>query len=133
MHIFIPSGAKYDYEQARQFSYLICTLINTQLPNITSIERAPSKRSGKVYLDFLQNSQGKTMAAPYSLRPLANAPVSTPLIWDEVKPGLRPEQFTINSILQRLDHYGDLWQPVLGPGIDMKYYLGKLGVLLKIA
>ena len=60
------------------------------------------------------------MASAYSVRPRAHATVSTPLEWDEVKPGLRPKQFTIQTIFKRLEKVGDLFIGVLGRGIDMK-------------
>ena len=120
MHIYVPLGARYTYEQTRQFATIICTIVNNTLPTITSLQRLPERRKGKVYLDFLQNTKGKTMAAPYSLRPHKGAPVSTPLLWDEVRHGIYPHDFTLREIPHRLERYGDLWKPVLGKGIDMK-------------
>jgi bifunctional non-homologous end joining protein LigD len=126
MHIFVPLGALYSYSQAREFSALICTIVNGMEPSITSMERPPERRRRKVYLDFLQNIKGKTMASVYSLRPRPGAPVSTPLNWEEVKAGLNPQQFTREEVMHRLAKYGDLWKPVLGDGIDMKKYLSSL-------
>lgn len=123
MHIAIPlrgsRGAKYAYEKVRLFAEIIVRRIHAQIPAITSLERHPAKRKNKVYLDYLQNSQGQTLAAPYSLRPWPGATVSTPLKWIEVKPGLNPSKFNIETIFARLKRYGDLWKPVLGKGIDM--------------
>jgi bifunctional non-homologous end joining protein LigD len=102
MHIYIPLEAKYEYEIARNFAHLICKLVNNKIPKITSLERNPSKRKHKVYLDYLQNRQGQTLAAPYSVRPRREAPVSTPLKWDELKKSLYPEQFTIVNLHKRL-------------------------------
>ncbi len=90
LHIFVPLGARYTYDQVKQFANDICRMINQELPELTSLERAPKKRVGKVYLDYLRNTLGQTMAAPYSLRPKPGAPVSTPLHWHEVEPGLEP-------------------------------------------
>ena len=129
IHIFVPLGAIYTYAQARQFSALICSLVNSRLPLITSLERLPQKRKGRVYLDFLQNTKGKTMACAYSLRPRPGAPVSAPLKWEEVRRGLHPSQFTTNVIRDRLERYGDLWEPLLGKGIDMKKYLNILAYI----
>jgi bifunctional non-homologous end joining protein LigD len=107
LHINVPLGTLYTYEQARQFSMLICTLVNRHLPKITSMERMPEKRVGKVYLDYLQNIKGKTMAAPYCLRPKAGAPVSTPLLWEELRDNLRIENFTMHTIVDRLEAIGE--------------------------
>jgi bifunctional non-homologous end joining protein LigD len=79
----------------------------------------PEKRQHRIYLDFLQNRSGQTLAAPYSLRPTPDATVSTPLHWDEVKKGLKPTDFTIKNTIKRLNQVGDLWQPVLEKGIDL--------------
>ena len=124
LHVYIPLGAKYTYEQSRNFAYLIATMINHQLPDITSIKRPPSQRQGKVYLDYLQNRHGQTLVAPYSVRPLPQAPVSTPLLWKEVTKKLRPEQFTIKNIPARLKNAGDPWKlmqekTMRGKGIDL--------------
>lgn len=126
LHVYIPLGAKYTYNQAKDFSHLIALLVNRRLPKITSVERLPKKRQKKVYLDFLQNRKGQTLAAPYSLRPKPGAPVATPLEWREVKKGLRPSDFNIENIFTRLRKKGDLFKPVLGRGIDLKKALTAL-------
>lgn len=119
LHIAIPMGAKYAYEEVRLFAEIIARRIHAQIPDITSLERHPAKRKNRVYLDYHQNGRGQTLAAPYSLRPWPGATVSTPLKWSEVKAGLHPSKFTIKTIFPRLKKYGDLWKPVLGKGIDM--------------
>lgn len=129
LHLFIPVGTRYTFEQVRQFSLLICTLVNNRLPAITSLERVPQKRKGRVYLDYLQNSKGKTMAAPYSIRPKDGAPVSTPLLWGEINYQLTPDRFNIYSIFSRIKNYGDIWKPVIGKGIDMLTSLNRLAAL----
>lgn len=126
LHICIPLAAKYTFKQSQQFAQLVVTIINEQLPEITSIERSPKKRQAKVYLDYLQNRRGQSMAAPYSVRPRPKAPVSTPLKWSEVKSGLSPLKFTMKNIFKRLEKQGDLWQPVFGKGVDLKACLEKL-------
>src|SRR6185503_2167771 len=90
LHIYVPLGAKYDYDVAREFAELIAHMVHERVPKITSILRLPAKRQGKVYLDFLQNRKGQTLAAPYSARPHPGAPVSTPLEWSEVNEKLDP-------------------------------------------
>lgn len=119
LHICIPLGAKYTYDQAKEFTHAIAMLAHQQLPKTTSIERSPAKRQRKVYLDYLQNRRGQTLASVYCLRPKPGAPVSAPLEWKEVKPGLDPTAFNIKTIFPRLKKKGDLWKPVLGKGIDL--------------
>jgi len=123
LHIYIPLGAKYTYEQTRQFGQMLATLAHEQLPEKTSIERSPSKRQKKVYIDYLQNNFGQTLASAYSVRPRPGAPVSTPLEWSEVKPGLDPVAFNMKNTLARLKKKGDLFKPVLGKGINLKAIL----------
>ena len=127
MHIYVPLGAHYDYDTTTAFARIIATMANGLVPGFTSIERSPSKRQKKVYLDFLQNRKGQTVAAPYSVRPRKGATVSTPLSWDEVKAGLDPSGFTIETVPERVQRLGDLFLPVLGEGIDMEKCLERLG------
>ena len=120
LHIYIPLGAKYTYEQSKEFARIIVKLVHDQIPKFTSIERATAKRGGKMYLDFLQNRPQATIAAPYSLRPKPGATVSMPLHWDEVKKGLKMKDFTIFNAIARIKETGDIFKPVLGKGIDLK-------------
>jgi len=82
-----------------------------------------------MYLDFLQNRPQATIAAPYSVRPKPGATVSAPLHWDEVRKGLERQDFTIRTMPARVKEMGDLFQPVLGKGIDMQKVLKNLEAL----
>ncbi len=119
LHIYIPLGAQYSYQEGRDFARILCTLIQAELPNLTSLERPVKNRLGKIYLDYLQNRRGQTLAAPYCLRPRPHAPVSAPLTWSEVKSGLKINDFNITTMRSRLVEKGDLFDRVLGKGIDM--------------
>lgn len=123
IHIFIPLAAKYTYKQAKQFAQLLVILVHERTTKTTSLERLPKKRPNKVYLDFLQNNKGQTLAAPYSVRPTPVASVSTPLHWTEVNKRLDPSSFTIKNAMKRFEKEGDLWKPVLGKGVDIKKVL----------
>lgn len=129
LHIYIPLGAKYTYEQSKEFARLIVTLVHKQIPRFTSIQRAVKDRGGKMYLDFLQNRLQATLACAYSVRPKPGATVSMPLHWDEVKKGLTMKDFTIQNAVARIKSEGDLFKPVLGKGIDMKKVIKKLSSL----
>ena len=120
IHIYIPLGAKYSYEQSKQLAELIANLAHDELPEFTSLIRNPRKREDKIYIDYLQNRPIQTICAPYSVRPKPGATVSTPLHWDEVKPGLKISSFTMKNIFERLHREGDLFKDVLGHGIDLK-------------
>ncbi|WP_419788869.1 DNA ligase D [Mucilaginibacter sp. E4BP6] len=119
MHIYIPLGAQYTYDQSQLFANIIVKLVHKQIPDFTTLERMISKRKGKMYLDFLQNRPGATIAGVYSLRPKPGATVSMPVSWDEVRPGLTMRDFTINNAIDRLKETGDLFTGVLGKGIDL--------------
>ncbi len=127
LHIFIPMGAKYTYEQGKNLAHLIVLAVNARRPDITSVVRDPEKRKHKIYLDFLQNRAGQTLAAPYSVRPTPDATVSMPLHWNEVRSGLLPTDFTIKNALKRLQKTGDLWEPVMGKGANLAAILKKAG------
>lgn len=126
LHIYIPLGAKYKYEASREFGRLIAHLVTEALPKITSIERLIQKRSGKLYVDFLQNRPQATLASVYSLRPKPGATVSMPLQWEEVKNGLRMQDFNIFNAMERIKTNGDIFKPVLGKGINMEEAINNL-------
>lgn len=125
MHIYIPLAAKYTYDQSQMFGRLIANLVHDQIPEYTSVERQIKNRQGKMYIDFLQNRPGATLACPFSLRPKPGATVSMPLHWDEVKPGLTMRDFTIFNTTDRLKETGDLFKGVLGKGIDLEKTIKK--------
>lgn len=130
IHIYIPLGAQYSYDLARKFAELLCVQVHAKLPEITSMERSPDKRQGKVYLDYLQNSKGQTLASVYSVRAQPGATVSAPLEWNELTSKLHPSQFTIKNIPNRIQKKGDLFKGVLGKGIEMEKALNKLDKLM---
>ncbi len=129
LHIYIPIEQRYTHEQVKSFAELLMRFVHKELPDTTSLERSPAKRLDKVYLDFLQNRRGQTMAAPYCLRPVPDATVSTPLLWKEVKLGLSPSKFTIQTIFKRLEKMGDLWQDLFKFKADLKIALDKMARL----
>lgn len=131
LHICIPLNAKYDFDQSVLFAEIVALHINQQIPKQTSLERNPEKRRKKIYLDCWQNRFGQTLVAPYVVRPRPKAPVSTPLIWDEVTEDLDVTQFNIKTILPRVKHTGDLFKPVLGKGIDLNAALKRMDIIDK--
>jgi bifunctional non-homologous end joining protein LigD len=126
IHIYIPLGAKYTYEQSKEFARAIATMVHQQIPDITSIERIVKNRKGKLYIDFLQNRPQATVSAPYSVRPKPGATVSMPLHWEEVKKGLKMTDFHIRNAMERIKSEGDIFKPVLGKGINLLKVIKKL-------
>jgi bifunctional non-homologous end joining protein LigD len=120
LHIYIPFGAKYSYEDSKEFARALAKLIHGQLPDFTSIERKISDRKGKMYIDFLQNRPQATVAGPYSLRPKPGATVSMPLHWEEVTKGMTIQSFNIFNAMDRVKEQGDIFTGVLGKGIDLE-------------
>ncbi len=127
LHIFIPLNNKYPYEQVRNFGEIIATLTQEQLPAFTSVERSLKKRGNKIYIDYLQNSKGQTVASAYSVRPVAGAQVSAPLLAKEIKKGLHPSKFTIFNIEKRVQQLGDVFYMALKTGNNLHKCLKKLG------
>ncbi|MEW5784438.1 MAG: non-homologous end-joining DNA ligase [Bacillota bacterium] len=114
LQIYVPLKPIYPYRRVRDFVEAVCVQVNRALPEFTSLERKVDQREGKIYLDYLQNVRGKTLAAPYSPRPLPGAPVSIPVDWDEIAAGtISPGDYTIKSAVRRIQARGDLFAAVL--------------------
>jgi bifunctional non-homologous end joining protein LigD len=126
LHVLLPLGAQYTHEQSRSLARLLATLVVEALPDIATLARPLGARGGKVYVDFGQNGHGRTIAAPFSVRPRPGAPVSCPLEWREVTLKLDPTRFTIRTVPRRFARRADPLGPVLGPGIEMAAALARL-------
>ncbi|MGB4516455.1 MAG: non-homologous end-joining DNA ligase [Dethiobacteria bacterium] len=114
IQIYLPVEPRYTYRQAREFAEAICRRVHLAYPEITTIARKVEQRKGKLYLDYLQNGRGKTLAAPYSPRPLPGAPVSMPLTWEDVAgEAILPGDFNLENVMAHLERQGDLFAPVL--------------------
>jgi len=117
LHVLLPLGRQCTYEQCRQLGGLLARVIAIQLPEIATITRQVGKRGARVYLDYVQNGHGRLLVAPFSVRPLPGAPVSTPLLWREVGPKLDIRRFTIRSVPARMKKLRD--DPLL-PVLDAR-------------
>ena len=114
LHIVIPLKPVHSYDVVREFAASVASAAAQARPDLFTLERSLAKRTRRrVYFDYLQIGKGKTIAAPYSVRPQNGAPVSTPLRWEELVKGLRPKDFHIKNTVSRLAKIGDLWAPVL--------------------
>ncbi len=126
LHVLVPLGARYTHEQSRTLARLLAVMVVELVPAIATVARPLGARGGKVYVDFGQNGHGRTIAAPFSVRPLPGAPVSCPLDWTEVTARLEPARFTIRTVPRRFARRADPLRPVLGSGIDMAAALARL-------
>jgi bifunctional non-homologous end joining protein LigD len=131
MHVYIPVEPGYTYAQTRAFAEILSRWVSSEQPALFTTPRTVAAREkGKVYFDWMQNAEGKTISAPYVLRAHPGAPVATPLSWEEVRPGLKPQQFHIANVLRRFDRVGDLFEGVLHRPQQMEKALEKLGGLM---
>jgi len=132
LHLLLPLGRQLTHEQSRQLAGLLGRVLCEELPAIATMVRTPSARGGKVYVDTLQNGQGKTIAAPYCVRPRPGAPVSAPLRWSEVNAKLDPRSYTIRTMPARLRRQKeDPLLPVLAEKPDLLSALAKLQARLE--
>ena len=121
LHIYIPLAPGTPYEAGLLFCQLIATLVAEKHPKVATVERSVRARGQRVYVDYLQNIEGKTLASAYSARASDYAGVSTPLTWQEVDAGVRREDFTIATMPERLKTVGDLWEGVrTARGADLR-------------
>ena len=127
LHVLVPTGGQLTHEQARDLALLICREVEARHPELATTARALASRGGRVYLDALQNGRGKTIAAPYCVRPMDGAPVSTPLRWREVNARLDPSRFTVRNAVARAARLGqDPLRPVLELRPDLQAVLKRL-------
>jgi bifunctional non-homologous end joining protein LigD len=116
LHVYVPLPPGTPYEAGRLFCQIVATLVARKHPRHASVERAVAARGKRVYVDYLQNILGKTLATAYSARASEYAGVSTPLTWKEVHQGLRRDDFTIETMRDRLKRVGDLWAGLRSAG-----------------
>jgi bifunctional non-homologous end joining protein LigD len=116
----LPLAPGTSYEAGRLFCQIVATVVANKHPKAATVERTVKLRGRRVYIDFLQNIPGKTLATAYSARASEYAGVSTPLTWAEIDEGVARENFTIQSIPARLARVGDLWKPLrTSKGVDL--------------
>jgi bifunctional non-homologous end joining protein LigD len=124
-HVLVPLDRRSTYDDTRAFAELVAGAIARTHPKLATTEWAKARRRG-VLIDANQNGEGKTIAAPYSVRPKPGAPVSTPLAWDEVNDKLNPSIYTMAVVLERVRTLGDLFAGVLTTKQSLKKALTSL-------
>ena len=132
LHVMIPLGSQYTYEQSRTLAELLARVVVQELPDIATVTRAVRNREGRVYVDYLQNGHGRLLVAPFSVRPLPAAPVSMPVTWGQVTSRLRMDRFTIKTaptLMKRHDE--DPLRDVMGVAPDLLAALTALGERLQ--
>lgn len=128
IHIYVPVKPVYSYEQIADFAERVAMLIEREHKDVATLERSLKKRQkARIYLDHMQNARGKSVVAPYSVRPKPGATVSAPLKWSEVKgKQVTIADFTIKNMMERLKRRGDLFEPMLGNRQNLDQAIKKL-------
>ena len=121
LHVYVPVAPGTTYDAGLLFCQIVATMVATKHPREATVERAVKARGRRIYVDYLQNIQGKTLASAYSARANAFAGVSAPLTWEEVDEGVEPQDFTVRNFGERLRSAGDLWSGLLKTkGADLR-------------
>ena len=116
LHVHVQLNAQADFDTAREFTQEVAALLAARNPDLATIEQRKDKRGDLIYLDVMRNSYAQLAVAPYSVRARPGAPVATPLHWDEVNDKLRPGQFTITTVPDRISDLGRSGDPWAGMG-----------------
>lgn len=126
LHIYIPLAGGTSYEAGQLFCRIVATLVATRHPKLATVERAVGARGRTVYVDYLQNILGKSLASAYSARSSEFAGVSAPLAWTELDAGIHPEDVTVRTAMARFRQAGDLWAPMRSHRVDLRAALDRL-------
>ena len=120
VQVFVPIRAGYTFGETRAWVEQVSRAVGAAVPDLVSWEWSKDQRGGRARLDYTQNWRNRTLVAPYSPRPAPGLPVSAPITWDELDdPALRPDRWTIRTVLPRLTEVGDLFAAALGPGQEL--------------
>lgn len=115
VHVVVPIAHGPTHRQAAAFAEQVARAVAKVLPHVSTVERMTDKRGGRLYIDYGQNGEGRTIAAPYTIRARDGAVVSTPIAWDELTGELDPAKFTIETVLARVAKKGDLFAAACRP------------------
>ena len=128
LHVFIPLPPRTPYKAVMLFCQIVGEIVAKRHPKEATVERTVSRRDKtSVYVDCLQNIEGKTLACAYSARASEYGGASTPLAWDEVDARLDARDFTMRTLPARVRQVGDLWQPLrASPGVDLQAALARV-------
>jgi bifunctional non-homologous end joining protein LigD len=110
IHVVVPLDRSSDFDAARSFARAAADLLEARFPDELTTEQSRSERRGRLYLDTGRNAFGQTAVAPWSVRPLPDAPVAAPLAWrDLARPGLGPRDYSVENVFRSLGQRGDPW------------------------
>lgn len=129
LHVYVPIVRGPVQKEVWTFAKALAIELATRHPELLTAEYRVAKRPhGRVLVDYNQNAWGRTLASIYSVRPRPQAPVSTPVTWDEIDEGIAIEDFRLDNVRERLTEAGDLWKPLVQARgrVDLARYLSEL-------
>ena len=127
IHVLVPITRRSSFQETYEFAEHVSRGVEERNPGLATTEWLKKKRpEGSVLVDHRQNGHGKTIASAYSVRPRPGAPVSTPLRWEELTANVRPRDFGMREVLERVEKHGDLYEPVLKGGQSLAAALRSL-------
>lgn len=131
LQLYLPISNSYSYDQGRQLNTFFAKYFAEKYPNLITIERSVKKRGALLYFDYLQMWKGKTIISVYSPRAVESGAISTPVTWEELEKGIKPSDFNLINIMERLKEKGDLFSPLLNPklsGQDLGFIMNHLDI-----
>ncbi len=131
LHVLVPLGGGLPFDIAKQLLELIGRIVLQRHPEHATMERRKEKRGARVLIDVGQTGRLRTIVAPYSLREVPGAPVSTPISWDEVSLSLDPSSSNIFTVPERILALGDPMADMWSVELDLPETLAKLGALIE--
>jgi bifunctional non-homologous end joining protein LigD len=126
IHVILPLRPRHDFAEVRAAAKTIARIVNRRLPKLTTRRPNAGRHSRKIYIDYVRNSIGQTLAAPYSLRAFPAATVSTPLAWRDLSTSLRPSRYTLRTTSRRLNREGDIWRSAFRHSVNLKRLVTRL-------
>lgn len=131
LHVIVPLDGKVDFDTSRKFAKQVASVIEKRSPGNYTTQTRKDKREGRLFIDYLRNAYGQTTVAPYSLRARENAPVATPLAWEELgKNDLGPRSYHYGNIFRRLAAKEDPWRNFFEAGSSLKTAAKKVSAMI---
>ncbi len=126
IHVIVPLRPRHDFVEVRAAAKTIARIVNRRLPKLTTRKPNAGRLSRKIYIDYVRNSIGQTLSAPYSLRAFPAATVSTPLAWRDLSTSLRPSRYRLRTIFRRLNREGDIWRSAFRHSVNLERLVSHL-------